>query len=212
MLKPVFMLDSKDIRAMNRALNEIQPGLLNQMRSEIRKIAKPIDKQVKANIPKTPPMSGMGAVVFYKTTGRYAINEGRLRWDGQGLNPAVGKAKKKYAPTSTSISQAIKPSGKSLTTPLVRIIVQSASVSMVDMAGRVNQSRPLSREYTVRLRNGELQKRRHRITTQGQQFVSNLSRKASRFAWPALETKMSEVEREIDKVIEKYYRIANRGN
>lgn len=206
------MLDSKDIRDMNRALKEIEPDLLKQMRKDIRDIAKPIEQRMKSNIPKTPPMSGMGAVVFYKKTGRYAINEGRLRWDGQGLNPSVGKMNKKYAPNSTSISQAIKPGGRSLTTPLVKVIMQSAAVSMADMAGRVGRGRPVSREYVIRLRNGELQKRRHKVTTQGDQFVSNLSGRASRYAWPALENQLSQVEREIDKVIEKYYRIANRGN
>lgn len=206
------MLDSKDIRDMNRALKEIEPDLLKQMRKDIRDIAKPIEQRMKSNIPKTPPMSGMGAVVFYKKTGRYAINEGRLRWDGQGMNPPVGKMKKKYAPNSTSISQAIKPGGRSLTTPLVKVIMQSAAVSMADMAGRVGRGRPVSREYVIRLRNGELQKRRHKVTTQGDQFVSNLSGRASRYAWPALENQLSQVEREIDKVIEKYYRIANRGN
>jgi hypothetical protein len=197
---------------MNRALREIEPGLLNEMRGKIRDIAKPIEKKVKQNIPKTPPMSGMGAVVFYKKTGRYAINEGRLRWDGQGINPPVGKMKKKYAPNSTSISQAIKPGGRSLTTPLAKIIIQSAAVSMADMAGRVNKGRPISREYVIRLRNGELQKRRHRVTTQGQQFVDNLAGRASRYGWPALEDSLSQIERDIEKVIEEYYRKANRGN
>jgi hypothetical protein len=212
MLKPVFMLDSKDIRAMNRALKEIEPSLLNEMRGKIRQIAKPIDTQIKANIPKSPPMSGMGGVVYYKKSGTYAINEGRLRWDGQGLNPTTGKLRKKYPPTATTITQQIKPTGKSLTTPLAKIIMQSAAASMADMAGRVNQGRPVSREYFIRLRNGELQKRRHRVTSQGQQFISNLGRRASRYGWPALENKLTEVEREIEKVIEKYYRIANRGN
>lgn len=212
MLKSVFELNSKDIRDMNRTLKDVEPELLKEMRGKIKDIAKPIENRMKQNIPKVPPMSGMGAVVFYKKTGRYAINEGRLRWDGQGLNPSVGKMTKKRAPNSTTISQAIKPTGRSLTTPLVKIIMQSAAVSMADMAGRVNKGRPVSREYVVRLRNGELQKRRHRVTTQGDQFVSNLAGRASRYAWPALENKLSEVEREIEKVIETYYRRANRGN
>jgi hypothetical protein len=83
---------------------------------------------------------------------------------------------------------------------------------MADMAGRVNRSRPISREYNYRLRDGSIIKRRHRVTTQGQQMIRNLGARASRFAWPALENRLDEVTREIDKVLEKYYRIANRGN
>jgi len=209
--KPIIELNSKDVRQMIRTLKEIEPDLAKEMRREIKAIARPIEQQMKSNIPQRPPMSGMGGVVKYRN-GSYAINEGRLRWDGQGLNPSAGKMSKKFAPNKTLISQAMKPSGRSLTTPLVKVIMQSAAASMVDMAGRVNAGRPQSREYVIRLRNGELQKRRHRVTTQGQQFLSNLSGRASRFGWPALENKLGEVEREIDKVLEKYYRRANRGS
>jgi septum formation topological specificity factor MinE len=188
LLKSVFELNSKDIRDMNRALREIEPSLLKEMRKEIREIAKPINIQIRKNIPSQAPMSGM------------AIGNGRLRWFGD------------KKPDSTTISNRIKASGRSLTTPLVAIQLNSAATSMADMAGRVNKSRPVSREYVVRLRNGEIQKRRHRVTSQGQTMIRNLGSKASRYGWPALENKMSEVEREIDKVIEKYYRIANRGN
>ena len=157
------------------------------MRSEIRSIAKPIDNQIKQNIPAQAPMSGM------------AKGNGRLRWLGD------------KKPQSTSILNRVKASGRSLTTTLVAIQMNSPAVSMADMAGRVNQSRPVSREYTVRLRNGDIVKRRHRVTTQGKQMIANLGRKASRYGWPAVESQLDAVTREIDKVIEKYYRIANRG-
>jgi hypothetical protein len=186
-LKSVFQLDAKDVREMNRALRDIEPGLVREMRKEIRSIAKPINQQIKINIPSQAPMSGM------------AKGSGRLRWFGD------------KKPDSTTISNRIKASGRSLTTPLVAIQINSPSVSMADMAGRVNKTRPLSREYIVRKRNGEIQKRRHRVTSQGQQMIRNLTGRASRYGWPALEGKIDAVEREIDKVIEKYYRIANRG-
>ena len=188
MLKPVVLLDSKDLREMNRTLRNMEGNLLKEMRKEIRQIAKPINDQIKANIPAQAPMRGM------------ANSNGRLSWLG---------SKK---PKSTSILNRVKASGRSLTTALVAIQLNSPAVSMADMAGRVNQTRPVSREYTVRLRNGDIVKRRHRVTTQGQQMIRNLGAKASRYGWPALENKIDAVAREIDKVIEKYYRIANRGN
>lgn len=188
MLKPVLLLDSKDIRDMNRALRQIEPGLLKEMRKEIRAIAKPIDTQIKQNIPAEAPMRGM------------RISKGRLSWLG---------SKK---PKSTSILNRVRASGRSLTTALVAVQLNSPAVSMSDMAGRVNKSRPVSREYTIRLRNGDIVKRRHKVTTQGQQMIRKLGSAASRYGWPALENKIDAVAREIDKVIEKYYRIANRGN
>lgn len=188
MQKPVIQFDSKDIRELNKALRQIEPGLLKEMRKEIRAIALPIDRQIKQNIPAQAPMRGM------------ARGTGRLTWLGD------------KKPKSTSILNRVKASGRSLTTALVAIQLNSPAVSMSDMAGRVNQTRPVSREYTVRLRNGDIVKRRHRVTTQGQQMIRNLGSKASRYGWPALESKIDQVAREIDKVIEKYYRIANRGN
>lgn len=188
MLKTVAEFNAKDIRELNRTLRDMEGNLLNEMRKEFRQIAKPINDQIKRNIPAQAPMRGM------------TIGTGRLSWLGE------------KKPKSTTLSNALKASGRSLTGPLVRIILNSPAVSMSDMAGRVNETRPVSREYTVRLRNGDIVKRRHRVTTQGKQMIANLGSRASRYGWSALENKLDDVVREIDKVIEKYYRIANRGN
>lgn len=198
-------VSAQDIKRINAALKLVEPELLKEIRGEIRAIAKPIEDQIKKNIPNRPPMSGMGAVVRDSKTGNYYINEGRLRWDGAGL-----RASKAVKPDATSIT-AGKATGRSLTTSLARITLRSPAVSMADMAGRVNQSRPLSREYTIRLRNGDIVKRRHRVTTQGKKFIENLAGAASRYGWPALEGKIDEVAREIEtKVLDKYYRRLNR--
>lgn len=187
-MKAIAELNATDIRNMNRTLRNLEGNLLKEMRSEIRAIAKPVQNQIQQNIPAQPPMSGM------------AKGNGRLRWLGD------------KKPQSTSILNRIKASGRSLTTSLVAIKLNSPAASMADMAGRVNKSRPVSREYTIRLRNGDIVKRRHRLNGQGQKMISNLGKKASRYGWPALESQLDAVVREIDKVIEKYYRIANRGN
>jgi hypothetical protein len=101
----------------------------------------------------------------------------------------------------------MKPSGRSLNTAFARITLNSAAVSMADMAGRVSRGRTMSREYSYRLRDGSIVKRRHRVTTQGQKMISNLGSKASRYGWAALEDKIDSVAREIQKeVIDKYYR------
>jgi hypothetical protein len=186
--KLIAELNASDVRAMQKALRQIEPGLLKEMRKEIREIAKPVNQQIKSNIPASAPMSGM------------ARGNGRMRWLGD------------KKPQSTSILNRVKASGRSLTTPLVAIQLNSAAASMADMAGRVNKTRPMSREYEVRLRDGSIVRRRHRVTTQGQQMIRNLGKKASRYGWPALESKLTAVTREIDAVIEKYYRIVNRGN
>lgn len=197
-------ISAQDIKRINSALKQMQPDLLKEIRAEIRSIAKPIDDQIKRNIPKTAPMSGMSGVVKDKK-GNYYINEGRLRWDGAGLRaPGV-------APDKTTISSAIKASGRSLSTSLAKITLRSGAVSMADMAGRVNRGRSVTREYLWRNRAGEIIKKRHRVSTQGKQFVRNLQGSASRYGWSALENRIDDVAREIEtRVLEKYYRKLSR--
>lgn len=192
-------LSSDDIRAMNKRLREIEPGLLKEMRKEIRQIAKPINDDIKRNIPSVAPMGGMASPAINRRLGYVSENNGRLSW-------SAGKK-----PNSTSILNRIKASGKSLTTALLSIRMNSAAASMSDMAGRVNKSRAISREYNYRQRDGSIVRRRHRVTTQGDQMIQNLGKKASRYGWPALENRLDKVVSEIDKVLQKYYKIANRG-
>lgn len=212
MFQSAIELNSADVKAMLRKLRNIEPDLVKQFRREVKAIAKPVQDQIKLNIPKTAPMRGMGHVISYR--GNYYINEGRLMWQGNGQRGISDKGKVKNAkPNSLTLSQAIKPSGRSLTTPIAKIILNSAPASMADMAGRKGGAgRGVSREYLYRKRNGEIVKRRHRVTTQGQQMLANLSGRASRYGWSALENKIGAVEREIDKILQKYYRIANRGS
>ena len=59
-------VSAQDIKRINAALKLVEPELLKEIRSEIKSITKPIQDQIKKNIPSKPPMSGMGGVVFNK--------------------------------------------------------------------------------------------------------------------------------------------------
>lgn len=210
MNKTVAQLDAGDVKAMLKRLKDIEPGLVNEYRKEIRRIAAPVVKQIKANIPKQAPMSGMGYVIkrTSKRTGvtSYSINEGRLQWQGKGRTDGKGK---NHNPEALKVSSAIKPSGRSATTPIAKIILQSAPVSMADMAGRKASGKygTQSREYTYRKRNGEIVKRRHRVNGQGVNMIKVLQQRngsASRFGWEALERQIDQVRKEIDQVLQKY--------
>lgn len=198
MLNVRTTLSANDIRALNKKLRDTEGNLLNEMRAEIRKIAAPINKQIKLNIPQTAPMGGMGNPAINRKRGTISENNGRLVW-------GAGKPAK-----STSVSSAIKAGGKKITGSLARIILNSPAVSMSDMAGRVNRSRPRSRPYNIRYRDGRVVNRTHRVTSQGRQMIQNLGGNASRYGWAALEGKIDETAREIELVVEKYYRKANR--
>jgi hypothetical protein len=208
--KNVATLDVGDVKAMLKRLKDIEPGLVKEYRREIKSIAQPVAKQMKTNIPNQPPLSGMGYVIrrTSKATGStsYAINEGRLQWQGKGRTDGKGK---NFAPDALQISSAIKPSGRSATTPIAKIIMRSAAASMADMAGRKASGKfgTQSREYTYRKRNGELVKRRHRVNGQGANMIRVLQARnssASRFGWPALEKQIDVVGRQIDQILQKY--------
>ena len=213
MLRPVVELSASDMKALFAKLKETEPGLVRDFRKEVKAIAKPVDDEIKRLIPQQPPLSGMGFVIRRESrvTGNisYSTNEGRLNWLGTGAyNDGTSKSKAQ-GPRSTTIRTGIRPSGRSLTTALAKIILDSPAVSMADMAGRGGNGRNgvRSREYTYRKRNGEIVKRRHMVNGQGVAMIRELSakyQKASRFGWRALEGKIDTVANEIDKVIQKY--------
>lgn len=211
MLKPVYELSSADIKAMLKKLDSIQPGLAKEFRDKVRKIAQPIEAEIKRLIPNEPPLSGMGYVIRRENqiTGNisYSTNEGRLNWQGTGKHGGGGGKNK--GPKATRITTGIKESRYSLTTSIAKIILESPAVSMADMAGRGPGGRNGKRTnaYPYRKRNGEIIMRRHMINGQGTNFIAKLRERygqASRFGWRALEGKIDQTAREIDKIIQEY--------
>jgi hypothetical protein len=213
MLRPLLELNSADVKLMLKRLKDIEPDAVKLYKREIRTIAKPVADEIQRKIPAQPPLSGMGFTVRRTNpqTGNisYYINEGRLNWQGTGKHGQSLKGKAK-GPKSVSISSAVRPSGRSLTTPIAKIILQSPAVSMADMAGRKGNGRMagVSRSYSYRLKDGTVVTRRHRLAGQGQKMIEELRSKyggASRFGWPALEKRVDAVALEIDKVLQKYF-------
>lgn len=213
MLNPILQLNSNDVKLMVKKLKEIEPGLAKEYRKEINRIAKPVADEIRKRIPNQPPLSGMGFTVrrISPVTGEtsYYVNEGRLNWIGNGKFNESARGKPK-GPKSLTVSSAVKPSGRSATTPIAKVIINSPAVSMADMAGRKTNGRmgARSREYTYRKRNGEIVRRRHSVNGQGRKMIEELTSRygrASRFGWPALEKQVDRVALEIDKVLQKYF-------
>lgn len=211
MLKPVVELNSSDVKTMLKKLNEIEPKGAAKFRQALRKIADPIVKQIKANIPETPPLSGMGHVIVRTSKKTNAtttvINRGRLNWDGANTHEPAGKGMK-YGSKSVSFSSGIKPTGNSLTTAIAKVIISSPAIAMTDMAGRASKGAAggKSRSYTYRKRNGEIVRRRHRLNGQGQNMIEVLQARlgrASRFGWRGLESQIDDVSKEIDKLLQE---------
>lgn len=212
MLNPIIEVSSADVKAMLKKLDEIEPKGAAKVRASINKIAKPIADQIEKNIPNKPPLSGMGYVISRtsKTTRQqsYVINNGRLNWQGTGNYESSVKLSR--GPKTVNISSAIKPSGRSLTTSIAKVIIMSPAVAMADMAGKTTNGRSgtRSREYTYRKRNGEIVRRRHRVNGQGQNLIEMLRQRygaPSRFGWKGLEAQIDQAAREIDVVLQEAF-------
>lgn len=191
----------KDIRRLQKNLREIEPDLRKQFVREIKSVGKEAEKPIKSALRRVQPLSGM--------TGHY----GETSWE-HGKKPH----------DSTTVRYRTQSGGKSLTTSLVSVRINSAASNIMDMAGRsgrsVGQGKRRSGTTPVirRTAGGDLVAYARRTPAEaGRKFINNLNaaagivkRSASRIAWPSVEKDLPDFEKRIDKIIQNYYRIANK--
>ena len=179
----------QDIRELQKRLKAIEPRLRTELVRDVKRIARPLESDIKANIPSIAPLSGM------------AKDRGRLGW-GVGV-PA----------NKTLIQFRTSGGGKSLTTSLVRVKVSSPATVLADMAGRsgryVGQGRRNDNASPS-------ERRRNASPAKGTKFIESLNRAlgsgASRMAWPAAEKSRDAVRVAIEQVLRQAYdRINQRG-
>lgn len=200
MLTANAFISANDIKKLKRELAEIEPDLRKQFVKDIKVVGREAQKPIKAAIRQVQPLSGM------------RFNYGATGW-GQG-KPV----------DSTTVRSKLSAGGRSLTTSLVSVRLNSAAVSIFDMAGRsmryIGQGKRRSGMTPVvrRTASGDLVAYARRTPPEaGVKFVANLNRasgvvqnSASRIAWPSVEKDLPQFEKRIDGIIDSYYRIANR--
>ena len=193
----------QEIRALQRKLKAIEPGLRTQFMREVKEIGKEPNKSIKAAIPDQSPLSGMtkpGA---------------SLKW---------GVAKRGSGAKSTTIRFRTQAGGRSLTTTLLGIRVNSAATSVADMAGRSRRyigrgykstgfSKPIRRTYSDGSQSLEFRRRATRKA--GDAFIRNLNaelgNRPSRMAWKAVEKDLPRLSKSVQFVIDKWAIRASRG-
>lgn len=194
----------KDIRELQRKLRAIEPSLRTEFLREVKTIGKTPERAIKTAIPNDAPLSGLskpGAT---------------LQW---------GKAKKGAGGAkSTTIRFRTQAGGKSLTTTLLGIRVNSAATSVADMAGRSGRyvgagfkgsgrSKPIRRTYADGAQSVEFTRRATRRS--GESFIRNLNtalgNKASRMAWKAVEKDLPQISKTIQYVVDKWSIRASKG-
>ena len=212
-VKPAMTLSVSGYREMMRDLRAIEPGLVTEMRREVRRIGNPVRDAIRSGIPKTAPLTNMTNKV------------GRLSWGTTG----GGKVAANKTVLNTRVPRRKAKEG----TSLVKIISSSPATVMADMAGRSGRyigekpyatgvksnSMPIVRGkykgemgYRYTYRDGTVSGRKHRNTGgQGRGMIQNLGVRPSRFVYPAAAKGIGPARREIALVVNKYIQIVNRN-
>ena len=196
----------QDIRALQRKLKSIEPALRTEFVREIKFIGVEPEKAIRDAIPNDSPLSGM------------AKPGARLQW-GQ-----VSKGAKSGGAKSTTIRFRTQAGGKSLTSTLLGIRVNSAATSIADYAGRSGRSvgkgyrssgysRPIRRTYADGSQSLEFRRRATRRG--GEAFIRNLNGKLgarpSRMAWKSVEKSLPKLSKDVQYVIDKWAIRASKG-
>jgi len=181
--RPISVLD---IRELQKRMKAIEPRLRTEFVRNLKNIGKPLNTQIKSAIGTIEPLSGMRK------------DTGRLGW-GVGV-----------APDKTLIQFRTSMGGKSLTTTLLRIKVQSPATVLTDMAGRsgrfIGQGRRNDNASAS-------EKRRNANPAKGKAFIRSLNEKngasASRRIWPSAEKSLPAIRREVTIVLNNAFRYFN---
>ncbi len=205
-----------DLQELNRELRKIQPSLVTQMRNDFKRIATPMQAQIKREIPSEPPTSGIHKKRRNNLVSGFEprVIPGRLTWGANSQNKNIPVDSVNIQSVSaTKARRAMRKNPKNQAS-IARLQVDNAAVVMADMAGKSRKwinKKPFTREYDYsRSRTG---RRYHRINNQGVSMIDALTRKhgkSSRFVWKAAERSLPKVQAQSRMVLEKAYARINR--
>lgn len=182
-----------EIRELQRRLKSIDPKLRTQLVRDAKEAGKPVQLAVKSAIAGVTPLSGM--------------TRGRLNW-----NKSIDAKGKSHKADDVKLQFRTRSSGRSDTTSLVRVRVASPAVVMADMAGKSGRfidagyrGTGMTREYPYK--GGT---RKHRVNGQGRALIRNLGGSASRYVWPAAESRIGATKTAIEAILRRAYNDLNR--
>lgn len=179
-----------NVRAITKALNELEPGLKKQMVREFKTIARPMANDISAEVRSITPLSGM-------TEGA-----GRLNWNnGRYKNTAMRS-------DNVLIRYRQNRSRRSKVTSLVSIWLRSPMPAIVGVAGKGSgvPRRTETLEY-----DWKGMRRRHRVTTQGRTLIAQTrSQGWFNYFYKSAESKLPDTERQVKLIWEKYSSMVSR--
>jgi hypothetical protein len=178
-------------------LDAVQPGSIRALRKDIKRIAEPAVSAIKANLPRTAPLSGMN-------------HYGRTRFAGAQVNAQLDLRQRESNTHSLVRIQVISPG-------------DAVGLEIADMAGRRTMAHGprLPYEYKGRgriggsgrqnptrsrpvVRRGNSRAFQYRINGQGKGMTDNLGRVPSRYIYPALAGKVDGIADDMLNTLETY--------
>lgn len=189
-----------------KVLTNLDREYVKELRKDFRKIAKPVQTEIRKAIPSKakPPLSGMRQVHF-----------GRLAW-GSSFGSGAKPAKSVLIQTPSTRTRKAR---QFATYPIARLKVTSPGTALFDMAGRRNYMRGRKGytpeyDYMYTINGNKVPgKRKHRVVPLA--FAKGLSNangrlqvKASRIVWPAAEKALPEARARMeDKISQVNHKI-----
>ena len=180
------------VNAMIQTLQTLEPETYKQLRKDIRFITAPAVSAVKTNVPTISP--------FATRTKDGFTHGGRTAWSGASVTTNITPAQRSRAYGSTTSNLvAISATGQN----------KQFGFNILDMAGRgTGRGRnPKTETKPYPYKGGT---RSHKLNGQGQAMIDALSKKPSRYFYPAIENQLPEIRRRVEQVIDKVAADMNR--
>ena len=189
-------LELRDLQALEKALRDLEPTLLNKFKKDAKKLGEPAKKDVQKvfrSIKSGPlgPVRRPG-----RTYDKMANNLGSLSWAASRSKRNVIDVNYKSR-TQSQLKREVIAGDKTLS--VIRIRIRGGAYIVADMAGKSMRARKssgqMSREYQINAFGKGIVTRRHKVNSDNvDNWIDRLNASSSvlqghpsRYAWPAFE-------------------------
>lgn len=211
-------IEFKDLANLQKVLRDLDPTLFSKFKKDATKLGNPARDAVRKEFrrfkvgPRGAP-SRPGRIFDKMAT------NGRLSWAESRSKRNVVDVNYKANITNKKLSSKYATAGDK-TLSLIRVRVRGGSYVLADMAGKSNTARKatgqMSRQYRINLFGRGVVTRSHRVNADNvTNWINRLNetsdaRKASRYAWPAIEGHALEYRKNFSGILNEYIAETNR--
>jgi hypothetical protein len=179
-------------------LDAVQPGSIRELRKDIKRIAEPAVTAIRANLPKTAPLSGMNH--YGRTRFAGALVKANLDLRQHRLSNSHSLVRiEVISPGDAAGLEIADMAGRRTMMHGPRLPYEYKGIGRRGGSGRQNPTR--SREV---VRRGNSRPFSYRINGQGKGMTDNLGKVPSRYIYPAVAGKVEGIAQDMIKTLETY--------